>query len=64
MNNIISKYSIITISIFAFTFSQQKRIMWEDLVDKKGIKYSSGSKKPFTGRVFDNYKNKGRKLTG
>ena len=38
MNNSISKYSIITISIFAFTFSQQKRIMWEDLVDKKGIK--------------------------
>ena len=38
--------------------------MWKDLVDKKGIKYAVGSKKPFTGRVFDNYKNKGRKLTG
>ena len=37
MNNIISKYSIITLSIFAFTFSQQERIMWEDLFDKKGI---------------------------
>ena len=64
MNNIISRYSIITLSIFTSTFSQQERLMWEDLVDKKGIKYSSGSKKPFTGRVFDNYKNKGRKLTG
>ena len=58
MNNIISRYSIITLSIFTFTFSQQERLMWENLVDKKGIKYAAGSKKPFTGRVFDNYKNK------
>ena len=64
MNNTILKYSIITLSIFTFTFSQQERLMWEDLVDKKGIKYAVGSKKPYTGRVFDNYKNKGRKLTG
>ena len=58
MNSTILKYSIITLSIFTFTFSQQERLMWEDLVDKKGIKYAAGSKKPFTGRVFDNYKNK------
>ena len=64
MNSTILKYSIISLSIFTFTFSQQERLMWEDLVDKKGVKYATGSKKPYTGRVFDNYKNKGRKLTG
>ena len=42
MNNTILKYSIITLSIFTFTFSQQERLMWEDLVDKKGIKYAAG----------------------
>ena len=45
-------------------FAQQERIMWEKLVDKKGIMYASGQKKPYSGRVFDNYRNKGRKLTG
>ncbi|GIT57601.1 MAG: hypothetical protein Ct9H300mP18_10300 [Candidatus Neomarinimicrobiota bacterium] len=37
--------------------------MYEKLVEKKGIMYSTG-KKPYTGRVFDNYRMKGRKFTG
>ena len=36
MNNTILKYSIIT-SIFTSTFSQQERLMWEDLVDKREL---------------------------
>ena len=64
MNNTILKSFLIVLSILSLVFSQQERLMWKDLVDKKGIKYVAGSKKPFNGRVFDNYKNKGRKLTG
>ena len=64
MNNTFLKYSIITLLSLNCTFSQQERLRWDDLVDKKGVKYATGSKKPFTGRVFDNYNNKGRKLTG
>ena len=47
----------------ALIFSQQQRLMYEKLIEKKGIMYSTG-KKPYTGRVFDNYRMKGRKLTG
>ena len=44
MNNTILKYSIITLSIFTFTFSQQERLMWEDLVDKRELNMQQGQK--------------------
>ena len=44
MNNTILKYSIITLSIFTSTFSQQERLMWEDLVDKKELNMQQGQK--------------------
>ena len=57
--------SIFILACFSVSVcAQQQRIMWNKLVDKKGIMYASGQKKPYTGRVFDNYRNKGRKLTG
>ena len=64
MNNFILRNVIILALTISSLFSQQKRVMWKELIDKKGVKYVYGSKKPFSGRVFDNYKNKGRKLTG
>ena len=44
MKNTFLKYSIITLLLLTYTFSQQERLMWENLVDKKGIKYATGSK--------------------
>ena len=64
MKRIINKYAFILACFSVVVFAQQKRLMWEKLVEKKGIMYASGQKKPYTGRVFDNYRNKGRKLTG
>ena len=63
MKKIIIKFLFIFVCVSALIFSQQQRIMYEKLVEKKGIMYSTG-KKPYTGRVFDNYRMKGRKLTG
>ena len=64
MNNIIVKLILIIIVLSSSLFSQKQRMMWKELIDKKGIKYVMGSKKPYSGRVFDNFKNKGRRLTG
>ena len=64
MKNFIIKFLLVFACMSALMFSQQKRMMYEKLVEKKGIIYASGEKKPFTGRVFDNYRNKVRKFTG
>ena len=64
MKKVIIKSIFIIACFSTLVFAQQQRIMWKKLVDKKGIMYASGQKKPYTGRVFDNYRNKGRKLTG
>ncbi len=50
--------------VYLSVFNEFHTLFIGFLIDKKGIKYAAGSKKPYTGRVFDNYKNKGRKLTG
>ena len=64
MNNFIVRLIVIIIVLSSSLFSQKQRMMWKELIDKKGIKYVMGSKKPYSGRVFDNFKNKGRRLTG
>ena len=58
------KFLLVLLFVPALIFAQQQRLMFEKLVEKNGIMYASGEKKPFTGRVFDNYRNKGRKLAG
>ena len=53
MNNLFLKNVIILALSISSLLAQQKRVMWKELVDKKGVKYLYGSKKPFSGRVFD-----------
>ena len=55
---------IILAFLSSLVIAQEQRLMWKKLVEKKGVMYASDQKKPYTGRVFDNYRNKGRKLTG
>ena len=64
MNNLIIKSIFTIFMVNILIFAQQNRMMFDKLVEKKGIAYVSGEKKPYTGRVFDNYRNKGRKFTG
>ena len=54
MNNLTLRNVIILALTISSLFSQQKRVMWKELIDKKGVKYVYGSKKPFYDRVFDN----------
>ena len=44
--------------------AQPKKIMFHRLTEKKGLTYAPNQKKPFTGTVFANYKDRGRKLRG
>ena len=64
MKNFIIKFLFTIFIINALIFAQQKRMMFNKLIEKKGTAYVSGEKKPYTGRVLDNYRNKGRKFTG
>ena len=54
MKKIIIKSILVLACFSALVCAQQQRKMWKKLVDKKGIMYASGQKKPYTGRVFDN----------
>ena len=57
MNNLIIKFIVTIFMVNALILAQQKRIMYDKLVEKKGVVFIAGDKKPYTGRVFDNYRN-------
>ena len=46
MKKVIIKSIFILACFSTLVFAQQQRIMWKKLVDKKGIMYASGQKKP------------------
>ena len=63
------KRSILLLALFllvshTWAVCQPDRIMFQKLTDKKGLVYAPGQKKPYTGTVFANYKNRGRRLRG